>query len=327
MTKDDPVEHLFPELTCDNTQEQRQQQKPFQVVLVNLEVAANGSIRCVEEPLTDDSEELSFIALSYRWGELQERLVDTECGYIASVTSFSLFDFYDVCKMILNDPNLKSIKYVWVDAICIDQTNYERRKATIHQMSSIYEKATFILAVPDLHKQHLINISAANEAILGDLWDHRHYIHHLIQGNTDKLAQLDNEFLDKTKMPNDPMLRQLVMKHTDCFMDGFTNTCRPFDFDAEVVLEDLYDISLAASLTNHRRLASAQTDRYASLEKFCTDYDSGRIDESFMSAWCRERKGGVPELPWKMDIIRRSKSIQQVMKFLKDLIRDWSSRV
>ncbi|ORZ07334.1 hypothetical protein BCR42DRAFT_442679 [Absidia repens] len=143
MTKDKSVEHLFQELTCDNNQQQQQQEKPFHVVLVDIEKAANDYIiRCVEKPLERNSEELNFVALSYRWGELHETSVDTQVGYTASITSFDLKDFQILCQMMMKEPDLKSIKYVWVDAICVDQTNYERRKATIHQMSNIYERAT-----------------------------------------------------------------------------------------------------------------------------------------------------------------------------------------
>ncbi|ORZ07403.1 hypothetical protein BCR42DRAFT_153133 [Absidia repens] len=163
MTKDEPLEQLFQELSCDTTQQQQQQQqKPFQVVLVDIKKAASKTIHCVEKPLADDT---AFVALSYRWGELREQSVNTNLGYLATITSFKLRHFYKLCKMMTREPDLKSIDYVWVDAICVDQNNYERRKATIHQMSTIYEKAKYILAVPDLHLQHLINVSQANNEI------------------------------------------------------------------------------------------------------------------------------------------------------------------
>ncbi|ORZ07388.1 hypothetical protein BCR42DRAFT_153017 [Absidia repens] len=242
MTKDEPVEHLFQELACDDTQQQQQQQeqKPFHVVLVDIEKAAHrdSAIHCVEKPLEGDIEDLSFVALSYRWGELQEQLVDTKCGYIASITSFALDDFYLLCYMMSKEPDLKSIKYVWVDAICVDQTNYERRKATIHQMSNIYEKATYILAVPDLHRHHLQNVLQSISNNMRGLHFYGDYIYYLIHGNTEQLAQLDNEFLDEIEVPKDPMLRRMLTKYTECFTYGFTKK-KAFDCHPEAEMLQL----------------------------------------------------------------------------------------
>ncbi|ORZ04098.1 hypothetical protein BCR42DRAFT_289356, partial [Absidia repens] len=88
-----------------------------------------------------------YVALSYRWGELHETLVDTGVGYTASITSFHLDDFYKLCYTMTLESDTKDIKYLWVDAICVDQNNPVRRKATIYQMSNIYDRATYILAV------------------------------------------------------------------------------------------------------------------------------------------------------------------------------------
>ncbi|ORZ07330.1 hypothetical protein BCR42DRAFT_152521 [Absidia repens] len=163
MTKDDSMEHLIQ--ACDGAL-QPQLEEPFQIVLVDIDIAANhGAIICVEKPLELNAEELNFVALSYRWGELQEQVIDTHLDYLATITSFDLDDLFKLCKMMTFEPDMESIQYLWVDAICVDQTNYERRKATIHRMSEIYEKATYILAVPDLHKQHLMNVSLVNHRI------------------------------------------------------------------------------------------------------------------------------------------------------------------
>ncbi|ORZ07393.1 hypothetical protein BCR42DRAFT_495953 [Absidia repens] len=336
MTKDEPVEHLFQELACDDPQQQQQQQeqKPFHVVLIDIEKTAElESVHCVEKPLEGDIEELSFVALSYRWGELQEQSIDTKCGYIASITSFALDDFYSLCRAMMKEPDLKSIKYVWVDAICVDQTNYERRKATIHQMSNIYEKATYILAVPDLHKQHLTNVSQANEHIMENLYYcHNLYIYYLIQGNTEKLTQLDGEFLDEIKLPKDPMLRRMLKKYTHCFMDGFTkNTDRHFYAQPSQLVALLYDISQAETLTNDHSYADVgigktetQADRYASFENL---FGCNKKDIDWWE-WEKRRKAyNYSKLSWKDLIINREKEIRQSMELLNDLIVDWSSRV
>ncbi|ORY97005.1 hypothetical protein BCR42DRAFT_497406 [Absidia repens] len=117
-------------------------------------------IHCVKKPLEEN--DLKFVALSYRWGELHETLIDTGVGYTATITSFDLNDFYRLCEMMTIESDTKHINYVWVDAICVDQSP-AKRKATIHQMSNIYDRATYILAVPDLHVTYLKGVSFKNE--------------------------------------------------------------------------------------------------------------------------------------------------------------------
>ncbi|KAI9303378.1 hypothetical protein BJ944DRAFT_268527 [Cunninghamella echinulata] len=98
---------------------------------------------------------LKYIAISYRWGELQEQLVKAP-DYIARINSFDLFDFYFIYSQIERDPDLKGIRYLWIDAISVGQyNNDEKKKETILQMTEIYKRATYILAVPDLHKEYL----------------------------------------------------------------------------------------------------------------------------------------------------------------------------
>ncbi|ORZ06468.1 hypothetical protein BCR42DRAFT_443215 [Absidia repens] len=259
MTKDNPGEHQEP--ASDNILQQQQQQRPFQVVLVDIEKAAKDQeIHCVEKSLEGTVEELNFVALSYRWGEVQETVIDTHLGYLATITSFHLDDFFMLCDMMIRESNLQHIKYVWVDAICVDQDNYERRKATIHQMSNIYNKATYILAVPDLHMRHLLNVSMENEKIIQNSQNFNEYIYHLIQGNADQLHRLDNTFLDDIDVPSDPELRQLLTKYTVYFADGFTKPQKHYRFyDPEEVLEHLYEVN-QTSLTRSQSLLRQDDD-------------------------------------------------------------------
>ncbi|CAO3653425.1 unnamed protein product [Cunninghamella echinulata] len=97
---------------------------------------------------------LKYIAISYRWGELDEQLVKTP-DYTAHITSFNLYDLSALCEYIQFEPDLKGISYLWIDAISVDQQNDERKKETILKMSTIYKNASYILAVPDLHSEYL----------------------------------------------------------------------------------------------------------------------------------------------------------------------------
>ncbi|ORZ02110.1 hypothetical protein BCR42DRAFT_200325 [Absidia repens] len=186
-------------LLKDNKPRQR---KPFQVVLVDIKKAAEDNIiHCVKKPLEEN--DLKFVALSYRWGELHETLIDTGVGYTATITSFDLNDFYRLCEMMTIESDTKHIDYVWVDAICVDQSP-AKRKATIHQMSNIYNRATYILAVPDLHVTYLKGVSLKNDDTIDGSGKYCMYLYHLLHGHVSQLDVLDEVFLDDAKVPKDP---------------------------------------------------------------------------------------------------------------------------
>ncbi|ORZ06470.1 hypothetical protein BCR42DRAFT_427188 [Absidia repens] len=349
MTKDNEVELLIE----DNTQ-QPQKEKPFQIVLVDIEEAAkNHQIHCVEAPLEassseEDGEPLEYVALSYRWGELHETTIDTQLDYTASITSFDLKDFYKLCNMMTHETDLKSIKYVWVDAICVDQVNYERRKATIYQMTNIYERASYIVAVPDLHAAHLRNTLVKVDDIMNGTSRYCNDIYYLIHGNSDQLAIIEEKFLDDARVPNDPALRQWLKTYTDHFMDSFMKYKEHYvDYNPVEALDHLYE-------ANHLRSASLPTFSHAR----CTDNDddddndhgNGNADENSFKGLNHCDKVDCPLVffdddqeirnffrtnmwsgrnnsAWKQLICERSDSIRQSMEFFVDLIRDWSSRV
>ncbi|CAO3601311.1 unnamed protein product [Absidia cylindrospora] len=315
------------DLASDDTQQQ-QQQKSFQVVLVDIKQAADKNIICVEKPLEADEKELSFVALSYRWGELHEQIVNTHLGYLATITSFDLDDFYRLCEMMTKEPDLKHIKYVWVDAICVDQTNYERRKATIHQMSNIYDKATYILAVPDLHKKHLENASMAYSEIMHSVSNLDEYIYHLIQGNTERLVELDDIFLNEINVPEDRTLRKLLA--------GFT-TYPPNDYfdDPKVILHFLCKIYQASNISTwHEDIdrIKSETQKENAHDKDDDPLDGSLLDydkvtdllEGFDDRWMEIARG---DMMWTHALIERGNDIRQAMQFLEDLIKDWSTRV
>ncbi|CAO3601280.1 unnamed protein product [Absidia cylindrospora] len=294
MTKEDQVSKDSP----------APQEDAFQVVLIDLAQTFQArKIQCVEKPLEGDTA-LEFVALSYRWGEVQETALDIQLDYLATITSFDLDDLYHLCERIAQEPDLQSLNYVWVDAICVDQANLQRRKATIHHMSAIYEKATYILAVPDLHKRHVQAISEAHLEALWYMETHNDYIYHLLHEDTDQLDQLDHAFLTTIGAPDDPQLRHKLLKHTDYFADGFT-TYRPshWPYDSMEVLDHVYQQSQVA------------TDK--------SDYQRW-LDDGQVTAPLFTSKG---QMSWRQQIYERNIGIRGGVKFMCDLIVDWSSRV
>ncbi|CAO3651972.1 unnamed protein product [Cunninghamella blakesleeana] len=149
-------------------------EKEFNIVLVDIKnTSENMDIVCVKKNMYDS--DLKYITISYRWGELQEQLVETP-DYTAHVTSFDTSNLIDVCCMIKEEPHLKEIPYLWIDAVSVDQKDHARKKETILIMSDIYKNASFILAIPDLHWYYLKK-NPANEEVMDLIYKHKDRIH------------------------------------------------------------------------------------------------------------------------------------------------------
>ncbi|CAO3593677.1 unnamed protein product [Absidia cylindrospora] len=335
MTKDDQVEDHYFEAIGLPFSDTQQQEKPFHVVLVDIKkTIEEGKSHCVEKPLEED--DLKYIALSYRWGELEETLVDTELGYIASITSFKMDDFIGLCKIIKLESDLKDMDYLWVDAICVDQTNYERRKATIHQMSAIYEHASYILAVPDLHLQHLKDINTRNAEIIKKASNQSMYIYNLIHGNKEQLTADDEAFMDKEEVPVEA--RQWLIQHTDYFTQGFMEyRLHCLGYDCEQALDHIYQVSQASRRDPKIYIQKQPSHSYTNgvsnnnnslaAPKDCHCEETDCPLQGSQLSYSERKKFAVKDRQWKQEIIRRSNVIRQSMEFLQSLIVDWSSRV
>ncbi|KAI8328715.1 hypothetical protein BC941DRAFT_444370 [Chlamydoabsidia padenii] len=162
----------------------------YHIVLVDIKkTVKERKIECVKKLM--DEPGLRYCAISYRWGEVPEQLVETP-DYIAHVTSFALSDLEILCGQILasndftnedddNETTKKSLEYLWVDAISIDQQNEKARKATIRQMNRIYHHSTLILAVPDLHLSYLKQ-NPSSKASLARIRKHSSHIYRHASG-------------------------------------------------------------------------------------------------------------------------------------------------
>ncbi|CAO3653771.1 unnamed protein product [Cunninghamella echinulata] len=146
-------------------------------------------------------ENLKYITISYRWGELNEQLVPTP-DYIAHITSFDLRDLSILCYFIKHEPDLKEIPYLWIDAISMDQQNHAMKKETILKMSTIYKKAAYILAVPDLHKEYLWK-NIANRDMIALIKKYRKSIYESILNNINQPIN-KNEVKGSKFFINDP---------------------------------------------------------------------------------------------------------------------------
>ncbi|CAO3601393.1 unnamed protein product [Absidia cylindrospora] len=319
MTHGYQLRHFFKGMSIIGTM------TPFHIVLVDIkEAAKNRVIHCVEKPLLDEDngEYLKYVTLSYRWGEWQETMIDTKVGYTACVTSFDLEDFFYLCATMAGDPDLCSIQYVWVDAICVDQVDHERRKATIYQMSNIYEHAAYIVAVPDLHSTYLKNAMLKNKDIMVYSRRYTEYLYHLVHGNSENLAIIDDIFLDDCGIPKDTALRELLTKNTDHFGEAFMK------YDIHHKRSEL-DKALSQICAATNQAVSPSTNDLNSDDN--KPSSSGQTKVTYRtdkgSNFTETIDNSEIKTVWKELISERSNAIRQSMEYLTDLIKDWSTRV
>ncbi|CAO3652225.1 unnamed protein product [Cunninghamella blakesleeana] len=98
----------------------------FDLMLVDIKNTNEyGSIRCTKKNMYDS--DLKYIAISYRWGEVPEQLLQTP-DYVAHIISFDMASLINLCYLIYDEPDLKDIQYLWVDAISVDQQNHLKKK-------------------------------------------------------------------------------------------------------------------------------------------------------------------------------------------------------
>jgi len=96
-------------------------------------------IRCTLQTRILDEAEDSYEAISYCWG-LEPELVTIFCDSRCLSISRNLFDA--LCQ--LRDP--KRLRYLWADAICINQRDEIEKGHQVKRMGSVYEKASRVIA-------------------------------------------------------------------------------------------------------------------------------------------------------------------------------------
>ncbi|KAI8078884.1 uncharacterized protein BX664DRAFT_369288 [Halteromyces radiatus] len=167
----------------------------FDLVLVDM-VASFESERlvCVKRNMYEAGSSYKYVCVSYRWGEYTEQIVLTP-DYNAHVTSFAIADLITLCGQILlwnhqeyekepddDDDDIvdnNTDRYLWVDAISVDQMNHANKKSTTHRMTEIYNRAELIIAVPDLHIGYLME-TPNNHEFISTLSRHAKKIYHHI---------------------------------------------------------------------------------------------------------------------------------------------------
>ncbi|CAO3588419.1 unnamed protein product [Absidia cylindrospora] len=290
----------------------------FGIVLVDIKKAAEEHhIHCVKKWLDEDPQ---YVALSYRWGELDEQIVPATKDYYARIVSFHLDDFFKLCQALHHEPDLQHIQYVWVDAICVDQENMAKRKATIYNMNNIYIQAAAIVAVPDLHAYHISTTTAANMAFMDTIQQYRRYLYYLLVGTPEAqqtLAEMDNAWMDKLGVPTSGSHRRdLILANTT----NTTTTTRAMTttttkHKSRGITSQLFTQQLMTLMANPRGVAASTVDALKVKEQ---EDEDQQLSSRMMLEFQR--------FEWQQQLDQRQTDILQSVQFLQSIMVDWSNR-
>ncbi|KAH6629704.1 heterokaryon incompatibility protein-domain-containing protein [Boeremia exigua] len=115
---------LYSQLLLDKTRQQ--------IRLLKVIRSTSGPVECTMEVFDLDTSP-PYTALSYRWGSpIAEHTVFVN-GHL-SLVSYNLFSFLETYRLETQD------EYLWIDQICIAQSNTEERNHQVALMSQIYRR-------------------------------------------------------------------------------------------------------------------------------------------------------------------------------------------
>ncbi|KAI9303486.1 hypothetical protein BJ944DRAFT_101852 [Cunninghamella echinulata] len=251
--------------------------KAFTLTLVDVRktVEENGII-CTTKDLYEDK--LEYIILSYRWGEVHEWVTPTS-DYLAHIKSFGPEDIETLCRNIIKEPDLKYVDYLWVDTISIDQFNNEKKKETIYRMTEIYERSTYILAVPDLHHTYLQR-SAMNQKAIRACTEYNRHIYTGFMAGIKGNESYENHF----DLLNSRLVCNWIYRHLDPDM---------YDtFDPEKLLNDLLEMEHELVLEDTEVIKDKVDYNFNDESRMCFDFVTKALSDiinlrSFLIGWVK----------------------------------------
>lgn len=114
-------------------------QKRMEDQFEELELALEGSVISCTLQTVSLLAKPAFLALSYTWGDPKIRKSITVDGKSSQITQ----NLWDALYHIRKDHEEVTI---WVDALCINQTDFEEKNSQVPLMKHIYQMATGVLA-------------------------------------------------------------------------------------------------------------------------------------------------------------------------------------
>lgn len=122
--------------------------RSIRLISVLRDLSENGSIRCHMRHTTTDDD---YQCLSYRWGPMQPMRSIVVCDWCSGeekpfLVSQNLHDFLLIAQQRKtysqrDDTSVNLELEIWIDALCIDQTNPDEKNHQVGLMGTIYSKA------------------------------------------------------------------------------------------------------------------------------------------------------------------------------------------
>ncbi|KAF7723931.1 hypothetical protein EC973_001503 [Apophysomyces ossiformis] len=112
-----------------------------EIVLLDTRSELNN-IKCISIPF--DEKVPPYYAISYRWGSHPEWKAQTP-NYMASITEISQDNVIRLCELYRSE-----IRYLWIDAICMNPADKEDKKMAFRNTRIIHQSAERVITVPDL---------------------------------------------------------------------------------------------------------------------------------------------------------------------------------
>ncbi|KAH6684082.1 heterokaryon incompatibility protein-domain-containing protein [Halenospora varia] len=94
----------------------------------------------VRAPLGEDDHIAEYEALSYAWGS-PEKTKSITCNGVGFLLTVNPFQALQSLRFSRN-----ATRYLWVDAICINQDDYDEKGVQVRHILQIYQKATKVIA-------------------------------------------------------------------------------------------------------------------------------------------------------------------------------------
>src|SRR6266496_1428803 len=109
-----------------------------------LPQGSDGAVRCIvqNEAFSSKDDHPIYTAVSYEWGDDHEPTCLINICDKKFYIRQNLFDF--LTTLLAHHPDQRHQR-LWVDAICIDQSNPEEKHHLVPRMKSIYNRAATVL--------------------------------------------------------------------------------------------------------------------------------------------------------------------------------------
>jgi hypothetical protein len=227
---------------------------------------SSGPVQCVLEPYSlNTCPSVPFVAVSYCWGTSAERRVIEIGGMMLNVPASA----EEVLRVALQAEGSSS--YIWIDAICIDQSNMSERNDQVALMGALYSRADRVLvwlghASPGI-RHALLSIHSViqqchdvtgdgailDETLWGGSGAQKHYLYSDdgLPSDCDWLA-LEEFFASRWFKRMWPIQEVCLAKEADCHYGTYTISWR--------------DIALSARWMYHRKYWLASGKRFTGVD-------------------------------------------------------------